>query len=209
MIATILLLAAAAVTPSPAIPPEARTALERAARSYGDGAAHTAAFAQTYTPAGFANARRESGAVWIQAPQRLRFDYAAPDKKTFTYDAGEGRFYSPDDKQLTIRKLTADERARLPVVFLTDPDELAREYAIAMEAGADDVSRLKLTPRSPRPELAWLSAAVTPDGSIRELAYQDSAGNRTEFRFETWRREKARPAEDYRVTGPPGTRTVE
>jgi outer membrane lipoprotein-sorting protein len=207
LIATLLLLAAAAA--SPAMPPEARMALERAARIYGDGAAHRAAFSQTYTPAGFANARRESGTVWIQAPQRLRFDYAAPDKKTFTYDAGEGRFYSPGDKQLTIRKLTAEERARLPIVFLTDPDELAREYAIALEPGASDASRLKLTPRSPRPELAWLSATLTSDGSIRELAYEDSAGNRTEFRFETWRNEKPRPAEDYRVTGPPGTRTVE
>jgi len=208
LIATLLLLAAAAASPAP-MPREARAALERAAKSYADGAAHSAAFSQTYTPAGFASARKESGTVWIQAPQRLRFDYAAPDQKVFTYDAGEGRFYSPGDKQLTVRKLTPEERARLPVVFLTDPDELANGYAIAIEPGAADATRLKLTPRSPRPELAWLSASVTSDGSIRELAYEDSAGNRTEFRFETWRKEKARPAEDYRVTGPPGTRTVD
>jgi outer membrane lipoprotein carrier protein len=207
LIATLLLVAAAAAPAT--LPPEARAALERVAKSYSDGAAHAAAFAQIYTPAGFASARRESGTVWIQAPQRLRFDYAAPDKKVFTYDTGEGRFYSPEDKQLTVRKLTAEEKARLPIVFLTDADELAREYAIAVEPGASDASRLRLTPRAPRPELAWLTAAVTPDGSIRELAYEDSAGNRTEFRFESWRKEKARPAEDYRVTGPPGTRTVE
>jgi hypothetical protein len=78
-----------------------------------------------------------------------------------------------------------------------------------VEPGASEASRLKLTPRAPRPELAWLTVAVTPDGSIRELAYEDSAGNRTEFRFESWRREKARPGDDYRVTGPPGTRKVE
>jgi len=207
LIAALLLVAAAAAPAT--LPPEARAALERAAKSYSDGAAHAAAFAQTYTPAGFASARRESGTVWIQAPQLLRFDYAAPDKKVFTYDAGEGRFYSPEDKQLTIRKLTAEERARLPIVFLTDPDELAREYAITAEPGPPDASRLRLTPRAPRPELAWLTAAVMPDGSIRELAYEDSAGNRTEFRFESWRKEKARPRDDYRVTGPPGTRTVE
>ena len=208
MIPTLLLVAAAAAAPA-ALPPDARAALERVAKTYSDGAAYAAGFAQTYTPAGFASARRESGTVWIQAPQRLRFDYAAPDRKVFTYDAGEGRFYSPEDKQLTVRKLTAEERARLPIVFLSDPDELAREYTIAVEPGASEASRLKLTPRAPRPELAWLTVAITPDGSIRELAYEDSAGNRTEFRFESWRREKARPGDDYRVTGPPGTRKVE
>jgi hypothetical protein len=66
-----------------------------------------------------------------------------------------------------------------------------------------------LTPRTPRPELAWLRLAVDADGSVRELSYQDAAGNRTEFRFETWQRGAARPAADFRITGPPGTRIIE
>ncbi len=41
------------------------------------------------------------------------------------------------------------------------------------------------------------------------LAYEDSSGSRTEFRFEKWRREKPRPPSDYHVTGPPGTRILE
>ncbi len=106
------------------------------ASRYGDGSAHMAAFTQMYTPAGFASARRESGAViWIQAPQRLRFDYASPEKKTFTFDAGEGRLFTPEDKQLTIRRLSAEDRARLPIVFLSDPSELDRQYTITAEAG--------------------------------------------------------------------------
>jgi len=204
--AALLLVAAAALGDAQT---DAMALLAKSAAAFSTGAANRSAFTQIYTPAGFTTAKRESGTVWVQAPDRLRFDYAAPDIKVFTYDAGEGRFYSPEDGQLTVRKLTAEEKARLPIVFLTDADELAREYAIAVEPGASDGTRLRLTPRAPRPELAWLAAAVLPDGTIRELAYEDSAGNRTEFRFETWRKEKARPAEDYRVTGPPGTRTVE
>ena len=76
-------------------------------------------FVQIYTPAGFTTARRESGTLWIQTPQRLRFDYEAPEKKVFTYDAGEGRLFTPEDKQLTIQKLAPEERARLPIVFLS------------------------------------------------------------------------------------------
>ena len=183
--------------------------LTRAVALYSDGAGHSSRFVQIYTPAGFATTRRESGTVSLQAPQRVRFDYTAPEKKVFTYDAGEGRFFSPEDKQLTVRRLSEDEKARLPVVFLTQPSDLSRQYEITMETGEAAPARLLLKPRVPRPDLAWLRLAIERDGSVRELSYQDSAGNKTEFRFEAWQAGKARPASDFRVTGPPGTRIVE
>jgi outer membrane lipoprotein-sorting protein len=201
----------AAATPAAgSVPGQSSAALDRAVALYSDGAAHTSPFVQIYTPSGFTTARREAGTVSIQAPQRVRFDYTAPEKKTFTYDAGEGRFFSPEDKQLTVRRLSEDEKARLPVVFLTRPADLGRQYEISVDSGdSPAATRLLLTPRAPRPELAWLRLAIQKDGSVRELAYQDSAGNRTEFRFEAWKEEKARPASDFRITGPPGTRIIE
>ena len=200
--------------PSPsavsAIPAAASAALARAVAVYGDGAAHVSSFTQIYTPSGFATARRESGTMVIQVPQRVRFDYTAPEKKIFTYDAGEGRFFSPEDKQLTVRRLSEEEKARLPIVFLTQPADLGKQYEITLEPGeAASPTRLLLTPRVPRPELAWLRLAIDGNGNVGGLSYQDSAGNRTEFRFEGWRVEKARPAADFRITGPPGTRIVE
>lgn len=189
--------------------PEIKTVLDRVKAAYSDGSAHAAEFTQTYTPSGFASARSESGTVWIQSPQRLRFEYTAPEKKVFTYDGTEGRLFTPEDRQLTIRRLSAEDRARLPIVFLTDPDELDRQYAIAREAAAGGAARLLLTPRSPRPDLAWLRVTIIADGTIGALSYQDSSGNRSEFRFEAWRKDKARTASDYRVTGPPGTRVLE
>ena len=197
-------------TPAAAIPPAATEALSRAVAVYGDGAAHTSSFTQIYTPSGFATARRESGTVVIQVPQRVRFDYVAPEKKVFTYDAGEGRFFSPEDKQLTVRRLSEEEKARLPIVFLTQPADLGQQYQITIEPGEGAAAtRLLLTPRVPRPELAWLRLAIDGAGAVSVLSYQDSAGNRTEFRFEGWRTAKARPAADFRITGPPGTRIVE
>ncbi|HEY6067031.1 MAG TPA: outer membrane lipoprotein carrier protein LolA [Thermoanaerobaculia bacterium] len=192
-----------------ALSADAAGAFARAAARYSDGSAHACPFVQIYTPAGFTTAKRESGTLWIQAPQRLRFDYEAPEKKTFTYDGGEGRLFTPEDKQLTIQKLTPEDRARLPIVFLSDPAELAREYAISADAGEAGATRLLLKPRAPRPELAWLRLSVARDGAVPELSYEDASGNRTEFRFEGWRKEKARGAADYRVTGPPGTRILQ
>jgi outer membrane lipoprotein-sorting protein len=190
--------------------PTPAAALSRAVARYTDGSAHLSNFTQIYTPSGFATARRESGTVSIQAPQRVRFDYVAPEKKIFTYDSGEGRFLSPEDRQLTVRRLSEDEKARLPVVFLTRPEDLGRQYEISAVPGEPSApTRLLLTPRVARAELAWLRLAIEADGSVRELSYQDAAGNRTDFRFEAWKRGKARPAADFRITGPPGTRIVE
>lgn len=200
-------------TPAPtpgSAPSTASEALGRAVARYSDGSSHSSPFVQTFTPSGFARARRESGTVSIQAPERVRFDYTSPEKKVFSYDAGEGRFFSPADRQLTVRRLSEEEKSRLPVVFLRKPQDVASQYEISVdsnEAGAG--TRLLLTPRGARPELAWLRLAIAPDGGVRTLSYQDAAGNRTEFRFEAWRRGRARAAADFRITGPPGTRIVE
>ena len=182
-----------------------RAALRRAATLYSDGCAHAASFAQTYTPAGFANARRESGTVWIQAPQRLRFDYAAPDKKVFTYDAGEGRFYSPEDRQLTVRKLSAEERARLPIVFLTIPQELAATTRSRSSRRRRTASRCSCAPASAAAgaRLAPLARRRRRQRSRARLRGRRRQPDRVPLRVLA-HGEAARPAADYRVVGPKG-----
>jgi chaperone LolA len=204
LLLALLLLSAASLPAQNAGPAEAMALLAKATSAYSTGAAFESPFTQIYTPAGFSTARRESGTVWVQAPERLRFDYAAPDVKVFTYDGGEGRFYSPEDKQLTIHKLSPDERARLPLVFLEKPDALAERY----ETSRDAAGAVVLKPRAADSELSWLKLSIAASGFVGALSYQDTSGNRTEFRFEAWKSGKARPAADYHVDGAKGTRTV-
>jgi chaperone LolA len=191
-----------------ALTSEPPAALSRAQSLYTDGAAHTARFTQTYTPTGFTNAKKESGEISIQNPQSLRFEYKQPEKKIFTYDGREGRLYVPQDQQLTIQKISDDQREKLPILLLTDPEKFSKEYTITTEAGSGEGDHLLLTPRVQRPELAWLRLTIAKDGTVPFLSYEDGSGNRTEFKFESWRREKSR-AGDYRVTGPAGTRILE
>ena len=67
----------------------------------------------------------------------------------------------------------------------------------------------KLKPRAANSEFTWLKLVIGDSGMVETLAYEDTSGNRTEFRFDGWKTEKARPAADYRETGPKGTRVVE
>jgi outer membrane lipoprotein carrier protein len=189
--------------------PESSSALSRAQALYADGRGHSARFVHTYTPAGFANAKKESGEIWVQSPQRLRFEYSSPEKKIFTYDGAEGRLYVPEDRQLTLQKFTEDQREKLPLLLLTDPERFSREYSVTPEPASDAGDRLILKPREARPELAWLRMTVARDGTVPELAYEDASGNRTEFQFSGWRQQKARPEGDFRITGPAGTRILQ
>ena len=193
-----------AQTPPPSSS-EAMALLAKSAAAFSNGASDVSGFTQIYTPAGFATAKRESGTVRVQAPERLRFDYSAPEVKVFTYDAGEGRFYSPEDRQLTIHRLSADERAKLPIVFLEKPDELAKRYEISREAAG----AVLLKPRAADSELAWLKLKIGDSGMVETLSYEDTSGNLTEFRFDGWKTDKARPASEYKVEGAKGTRIVE
>ena len=104
-----------------------------------------------------------------------------------------------------MRKLSPDEQARLPLVFLKKPDELAARYGIQL----DGSNAVLLKPRASDADFAWLKLAVSGDGAVEGLSYEDQSGNRTEFRFEGWKTEKPRPPADYRITGPKGTRIVE
>ncbi|HEY6930054.1 MAG TPA: outer membrane lipoprotein chaperone LolA [Thermoanaerobaculia bacterium] len=189
--------------------PEANPALQRAQALYADGRSHAARFVHTYTPAGFANAKKESGEIWVQSPQRLRFEYSSPEKKIFTYDGAEGRLYVPEDRQLTLQKFSEDQREKLPLLLLTDPERFSREYSVTQEQASEAGDRLILKPREARPELAWLRITVARDGTVPQLAYEDASGNRTEFQFSSWRQQKARPEGDFRITGPAGTRILE
>ncbi|HKB72581.1 MAG TPA: outer membrane lipoprotein carrier protein LolA [Thermoanaerobaculia bacterium] len=181
--------------------------LARAARYFQDGKAHVASFVQTFTPAGFTKSRKESGVLVVQAPENLRFDYESP-KKTFAFDGKVARFYSPADRQMTVRALTEDDRAQLPLIFLESADELRKRNTLDLEQGPGAASIL-VTPRDPDSEVSWIRLGLAADGSPASLSFQSSAGDRTEFRFEAFRTEPPRDVSAFAIHPPAGTRIIE
>ncbi len=181
--------------------------LARAARYFKDGKSHRATFEQTFTPAGFTKPRRENGELVVQAPENLRFEYAAP-KKTFTFDGKVARFFAPADRQMTVRPLSEAERAELPLVFLETPEELARRNRLDAEEGNGGASIL-VTPKDRASEVAWIRIALAADGSPSSLSFQSSAGDRTEFRFGPFRTEPPLDASAFAIHPPAGTRIID
>ena len=80
---------------APAAAPDAHTLAQRVDRHYNQLHSLKAAFAETYE--GLGVRRSESGALLLQKPGRMRWDYSSPAGKIFLLDGKYAWFYSQGD----------------------------------------------------------------------------------------------------------------
>ena len=192
---------------APASADDAAALLAKVRTTYTASPSVQGTFVETYTPAGFAAASPETGHVTILAPDQVRFDYDGSEGKTFTFDGIAARQYVAADRQLVVRKLPAGERARLPIVFLETPEQLLARFAGTVKPAMDGVSELTLAPR--QEGLPTLELLVTASGEVKRLVVKDTAGNRTAFTFTQMTAGQKRPASDFALVPPKGTKVVE
>lgn len=201
-----LLATALAVAPASAAA-DAPALLRAIVGTYTAGPAFDVAFVQTYAPSGFPEVTPEKGTLTIQAPASLRFDYDGPEGKVYTFDGKAARQYVAADRQIVLKTLTASEKARLPLLFLQPAAEVLERFAAVAKGADDGLVELTLTPRS-EGDLQSLVIHATPSGAVRRLAVLDGEGNRTAFTFTNPTPRKKRPASDFALVPPKGTRVV-
>jgi outer membrane lipoprotein-sorting protein len=212
--ATAFLLAALAAPASgtagalPAAPaPDAPALLRAIVHAYSGGPAFRMTFVQSYAPSGFPDASPETGTLTIQAPASLRFDYDGPEGKVYTFDGRTAHQYVAADRQVVRKTLTAAEKSRLPLLFLQPPSEVLDRFAASARGGENGLVELSLTPRS-EGDLKSVTALATPAGEVKRLVVVDVDGNRTTFTFTGLAPRKKRPASDFALVAPKGTRVV-
>ena len=182
--------------------------LSKAAKYFQDGKAHEADFTQTFTPGGFTRSRKETGTVVIQSPRSLRFQYAGPSPKVFTFDGKTARFYTPAEHQMIVRQLSDEDRQQLPLIFLESPAEVSRGYSLALERRAAGATIL-LTPRAADAEVSWIRLSLSDPGVPVGLSFQTPGGDRTEFELKSFRTLALRDPAEFTIRPPAGTRIVE
>jgi outer membrane lipoprotein carrier protein len=198
-----------AATPSAGAtaPVDAHTVLAAIQKTYSSSPSVSCTFVQTYAPAGFVETAPETGRLILQAPDRVRFDYDGPEGKVFTFDGKAARQYVAADRQLVVRTLRPEERARLPLVFLESPEALLARYAARVAPTDTGLVDLTLTPRAGAdPKSLTILAAAT--GDVKRLVLVDAAGNRTAFAFTQKMPGPKRPDSDFALAPPAGTKTL-
>jgi outer membrane lipoprotein-sorting protein len=193
--------------PGPLSAETSSSLLSKIHKAYTSSPSFTAVFVQIYAPAGFAPTSPETGRLTLQAPDQIRFDYDGPDGKVFTFDGKAARQYVAADRQMVVRTLTPEDRARLPLLFFESPESIGGRFDVVSAPAGDDVHDLTLTPKKPA-ALKGLALTVTGTGEVKRLIVTDSSGNRTTFTFTQRRAGAKRPASDFALVPPDGTRIV-
>jgi outer membrane lipoprotein-sorting protein len=165
-------------------------------------------FVQTYAPAGFAATAPETGRLVLQAPDRVRFDYDGPEGKVFTFDGAAGRQYVAADRQMVVRRLSSEDRERLPLVFLESAEALLARYEASEAPAENGLVEVTLVPKraGALKSASLLVAAAT--GEVKRLVLLDTAGNRTTFTFTEKLSGKKRPDSEFALAPPDGTKIL-
>ena len=168
----------------------------------------TARFTQTYRSGALGRTLVERGTLAIKRPGRMLWEYEAPEKKTFVSDGKRFYFYVPADRQVIVRE-QAGERG-VAVALLSGQSDLLVQFeaAIEMDAG-DGLDRVRLTPRSPDPEVRSVVLELDTQLRLRAISIEDAQGNTSRFRFEALRENLGLPDRMFRFELPQGVEVIQ
>jgi outer membrane lipoprotein carrier protein len=154
----------------------------------------------------------ERGTVRIKKPSRMRWIYESPERKEFVADGVRIYSYIPEDRQVMVAPVPAEDDATTPVLFLSGHGNLTRDFEASFPPDPDPAPgtySLKLTPRRPEAEYDWL-VLVVDRGSyrLRKLITSDAQGGRSILTFSDVRENTGIPDSAFRFTIPRGVDVV-
>src|SRR6476661_4050849 len=148
----------------------------------------TTDFTHTYEGGVLRKQLTERGRLLVKKPGKMRWDYTSPEQKQFVSDGVKMYSYLPQDKQVTVASVPAEDQATTPALFLAGKGSLTRDFTASLvdaPAGMPAGSRgLKLVPKARQPDYDWLTLVVDPGTlAIRGLQTVDAQGGMSTFSF--------------------------
>ena len=150
----------------------------------------------------------ESPTLAFEKPNRMRWDYAAPDPQLIVGDGETLWIYQPGDKQVIKAPLAQAFHAQAPVSFLAGLGRVERDFEASLER--DEPARwvLRLVPRKDA-GIGTLTLVVRKaDATVEEARVTDPLGTTTRIAFANERRNVPLDAALFRFTPPPGVDVV-
>ena len=128
---------------------------------------------------------QERGQVLVKKPSRMHWTYTAPEKKEFVSDGVKIYSYIPQDKQVIVSNVPADDQATTPALFLAGKGDIVRDFSASYaNSTIPGTLALKLTPRRSEPDYEYLVIAVDPTSlQMRALTTRDREGGESTLVF--------------------------
>ena len=145
----------------------------------------SAEFTHTYRGGALRTQTREQGTVSVKKPGRMRWVYTNPEKKEFVSDGHKIYSYLPQDKQVIVSDVPADDQASSAALFLAGKGDLSRDFTPAYVDSPLPASwALKLTPKRQEPDYEYLIVVVDPGSlQIQAIATRDRQGGDSTITF--------------------------
>ena len=145
----------------------------------------SADFVHNYRGGALKTQTQERGKVTVKKPSRMHWTYTAPEKKEFVSDGVKIYSYIPEDKQVIVTDVPADDQATTPALFLAGKGDIVRDFSASyVEPTIPGTVALKLTPRRSEPDYEYLIVAVDPATlRIRALTTKDRQGGESTLVF--------------------------
>jgi outer membrane lipoprotein carrier protein len=145
----------------------------------------TADFVHNYRGGVLKTQTQERGKVLVKKPSRMHWTYTAPEKKEFVSDGVKIYSYIPQDKQVIVSSVPANDQATTPALFLAGKGDIVRDFSASyVESTIPGTLALKLTPRRSEPDYEYLVIAIDPTTlQMRALTTRDREGGESTLVF--------------------------
>lgn len=149
----------------------------------------TATFEQAVTNAAFGKTSKTTGKLYVQKPNKLRFDYGTPQKldKAFIFDGKTLWIVEPSNLQVIVHT-TQSSTLPAAIAFFTGAGSLARDFKVAFATTKDHQVpggiTLELTPRRASAAYKRLYLVIDPStNQVGKTIVIDSSDNINMFTF--------------------------
>ena len=203
------LVLAALVLAAPARGDALKDALSRLQQRYDDTRTMRADFRQIVESKTLAGTLETKGKVSFEKPNRMRWDYAQPDRQTIVSDGETLWIYQPDLKQVIKAPLGQAFQSSTPISFLAGLGRVDRDFDATMARNEPEQWVLKLVPKQHDAGVGTLELGVRKsDASVAEARITDAAGTVTRILFSGEQRNVTLGPDLFVFTPPPGVDVV-
>lgn len=149
--------------------------------------------------------QQSSGDVWLQRPDRFRWDYRKPYPQLIVSDGTKVWVYDSELEQVTVKGV---DRAvgNAPALVLSGKQPLEQDFNIRELPDRDGLRWVELTPK--HPESDFKSVEVAFGDTLQRMVLHDNFGQTTRIRFGNVRRNERLDPKLFRFQVPDGVEVV-
>jgi outer membrane lipoprotein carrier protein len=193
----------------PVTPEETAANLEKALKGL---RSLQARFDQLYFSPSVPEPLHERGQLFLQKPDRMRWQYKDPQEKVFLYAGGLVQMYLPEEKQLTRSRIPPEAYESDILGIFLGAKSFRDLYVIEDARFPTDTAQVLQIKLTPRQEGDYSHILLEVDGRtwlLRRAIFFEWAGNKREFQFSGCRTNTSFPSGTFELKVPPGTEVID